>query len=118
SGRRRGPPAVRAPLLPRRRARPQRRGAAGARRAGGARVRLRRGGVLPGRRRPPCGTRGGAVVTGRRRPAAVSGWLLAAALVLLPGLAVADERTLAYDSVVEVRADGSLEVTEHIRVRA
>lgn len=57
-------------------------------------------------------------MTGRRRPAAVSGWLLAAALVLLPGLAVADERILAYDSVVEVRADGSLEVTEHIRVRA
>lgn len=45
-------------------------------------------------------------------------WLLAAALALLPAQARADERILAYDSLIEVRADGSLEVTEYIRVRA
>ena len=46
-------------------------------------------------------------------------WLLF--VVLLPmaaAPALADERILAYDSVVEVHADGSMDVTERIRVRA
>ena len=38
--------------------------------------------------------------------------------LLLPSMASADERILSYDSEVDVRADGSLDVTEHIRVRA
>ena len=51
------------------------------------------------------------------------GQLLRVALPLLlallsPALASADERILSYDSEVDVRADGSLEVVEHIRVRA
>ena len=45
------------------------------------------------------------------------GWLLGAAL-LLPAWAAASERILAYDVEVDVRADGSLEVVEHIRIRA
>ncbi len=47
-------------------------------------------------------------------------FLLAVALALLAATApaLAAERILAYDSVVEVRADGTLDVTEHIRVRA
>ncbi|CAN5595184.1 hypothetical protein BH23PSE2_BH23PSE2_06740 [soil metagenome] len=44
--------------------------------------------------------------------------LLVLVLTALSGQAWAQERILAYDSVVEVRADGSLEVVEHIRVRA
>jgi len=38
--------------------------------------------------------------------------------LLLPALALADERILSYDSQVDVRSDGSLEVVEHIKVRA
>lgn len=53
-----------------------------------------------------------------RRPAAALAWLLAALLPLMAAPAAADERILAYDSVLEVRADGSIDVTEHIRVRA
>ncbi|MBJ6980035.1 DUF2207 domain-containing protein [Luteimonas sp. MC1895] len=45
-------------------------------------------------------------------------WLLAVALALSAAQAAAAERILAYDSVVEVRADGALDVTERIRVRA
>ncbi|MGH8495636.1 MAG: DUF2207 domain-containing protein [Gammaproteobacteria bacterium] len=45
----------------------------------------------------------------------VSG-LLACLLTSLP--LAAQERILAYDSEVEIRADGSLDVTEHITVRA
>ncbi|MGY0611186.1 DUF2207 domain-containing protein [Luteimonas sp. A501] len=45
-------------------------------------------------------------------------WLLAVSVLLAPAAAAAKERVLAYDSVVEVQADGSLDVTEHIRVRA
>ncbi|MGI8560838.1 MAG: DUF2207 domain-containing protein, partial [Luteimonas sp.] len=40
------------------------------------------------------------------------------AAILLPGVAAAEERILAYDSMIEVRADGSLDITETIRVRA
>ena len=52
-----------------------------------------------------------------RRRAALLAWLLAAAL-LLPAWAAASERILAYDITVDVQADGSLDVTERIRVRA
>ncbi|HEY4531106.1 MAG TPA: DUF2207 domain-containing protein [Luteimonas sp.] len=45
-------------------------------------------------------------------------WLLAIALLLAALPAFAQERILAYDSVVEIHADGSLDVTERIRVRA
>lgn len=38
--------------------------------------------------------------------------------LLVPALAFADERILSYDSQVDVRSDGSLEVVEHIKVRA
>lgn len=44
--------------------------------------------------------------------------LLAAALLVLAGAAQAQERILAYDSEVQVNADGSLDVVERIRVRA
>lgn len=59
----------------------------------------------------------------KRPPAVASGRLLAALLALLvlcalPALAAASERILSYDVIVEVKADGSMEVTEHIRVRA
>jgi uncharacterized membrane protein YgcG len=40
------------------------------------------------------------------------------ALLALAGTAHAQERILSYDSVIEVRADGSLDITEDIRVRA
>ncbi|GHD64533.1 hypothetical protein GCM10007164_00340 [Luteimonas padinae] len=55
-----------------------------------------------------------------RLPALLPALLLAATLALLAATApaLAAERILAYDSVVEVRADGMLDVTEHIRVRA
>ncbi|NLA68860.1 MAG: DUF2207 domain-containing protein, partial [Gammaproteobacteria bacterium] len=43
-------------------------------------------------------------------------WLLAAAL-LLPAAAAASERILSYDVAIDVLADGSLDVTESIRVR-
>ena len=38
--------------------------------------------------------------------------------LLVPALAFADERILSYDSQVDVRSDGSLEVVERIKVRA
>ena len=38
--------------------------------------------------------------------------------LLAPAAALADERILSYDSQVEVRADGGLDVVEHIKVRA
>lgn len=44
-------------------------------------------------------------------------WLLLFVL-LWPGLALAEERILSYDSEVQVNTDGSLDVVEHIRVRA
>src|SRR5690606_17789121 len=117
-GGRGGTPAVRTALLQRRGARPQRPGAARPRRAGGARLRLPRGGVLPGRGRQPRRARRGprAMSAGRTR---LPGWLLAA-LLALSALAPAQayERILRYDTEVVVAADGSLEVTEHIRVRA
>lgn len=53
-----------------------------------------------------------------RLPALAAAWLLAASLLLPSARVLADERILAYDSVVEVDGDGSLLVTEHIRVRA
>jgi uncharacterized membrane protein YgcG len=40
------------------------------------------------------------------------------ALLSLAGPALAQERILAYDSVIEVHADGSLDITEDIRVHA
>jgi uncharacterized membrane protein YgcG len=40
------------------------------------------------------------------------------ALLLLAGTAQAQERIVSHDSVIEVRADGSLDITEDIRVRA
>ena len=45
---------------------------------------------------------------------------LACLLLWLPAFAAvhAQERILSYDSVIEVRADGSLDITEHIRVHA
>lgn len=44
--------------------------------------------------------------------------VLALASALAPAGAAAQERILAYDSTVDVRSDGSLEVTERITVRA
>ena len=38
--------------------------------------------------------------------------------LLVPALAFADERIISYDSQVDVRSDGSLDVVEQIRVRA
>ncbi|TAK37996.1 MAG: DUF2207 domain-containing protein [Lysobacteraceae bacterium] len=50
----------------------------------------------------------------------IRAWLAAAALAcgLLPAAATAQERITAYDSTVQVLADGSLEVTERITVHA
>lgn len=48
-------------------------------------------------------------------------WLILIFLLpalLVPATVLADERILSYDSLVEVRADGSLDVVEQIRVRA
>ena len=39
-------------------------------------------------------------------------------LTLLPAVSLADERILGYHSEILIRADGSMEVTETIRVRA
>lgn len=39
-------------------------------------------------------------------------------LAFAPSRALAQERILAYDTVIEVRHDGSLDITENIRVRA
>jgi uncharacterized membrane protein YgcG len=47
-----------------------------------------------------------------------AGVCLAGALMVAPIGVTAQERILAYDSEVEVLADGSLEVTEHITVQA
>ncbi|MGV8932077.1 MAG: DUF2207 domain-containing protein [Luteimonas sp.] len=47
------------------------------------------------------------------------GWLLALALLLpLATVAHAQERIVQYDSVIDVRGDGSLDITENIRVHA
>ena len=43
---------------------------------------------------------------------------LLACLLLTPAFAAADERILSFDSNIVVRQDGSIEVTETIRVRA
>ncbi|MFP5379898.1 MAG: DUF2207 domain-containing protein, partial [Vicinamibacteria bacterium] len=50
-----------------------------------------------------------------RRVVAAAG---VAAALLAGNAAAAQERILAYDSEVEIRADGALDVTEHITVRA
>jgi uncharacterized membrane protein YgcG len=47
----------------------------------------------------------------------VAGWLLAA-LLASPALASADERILSFHSRIDVAADGGMDVTETIRVRA
>jgi uncharacterized membrane protein YgcG len=53
----------------------------------------------------------------RAGPLARLGWIAVLAVgCVLPALA--EERILAYDSQVEIRADGSLDVTERITVRA
>src|SRR3546814_8216981 len=115
-GRGRGAPAVRTPLLQRRRARLQRRGAAGARPAGGAQLQLRGRRVLPGRRRWARGGERGAVAVIRVMMGAVvaSAHSFAAAaaptaLVVLALLgtsqAQARERILSYDTVIAVQAD-------------
>lgn len=44
--------------------------------------------------------------------------LLMSIALLLPASVAAQERILSYDSLIEVRADGSLDITENIRVRA
>jgi hypothetical protein len=63
------------------------------------------------------GTRGRIAARVRTGRLARLGWILLLALAgALP--AMAQERILAYDSQVEVRADGSLDVTERITVRA
>src|SRR5690606_21550528 len=113
-GRGRGAPAVRAPLLQRRGARLQRRHPARARPAGRARRRLRQRGLLRGRRRAARRRAGGSAVSARLPVfAAVLLWLLACAAPLM-----AQERIEAYDIRVAVQADGSLEVTENLRIRA
>src|SRR5690606_13166941 len=113
-GRGRGAPAVRAPLLQRRGARLQRRHPARARPAGRARRRLRQRGLLRGRRRTARRRAGGSAVNARLPVlAAIVLWLLACAAPLM-----AQERIEAYDIQVAVQADGSLEVTENIRIRA
>lgn len=45
-------------------------------------------------------------------------WLLLAGGLLSAGTAFADERILAYDSQIAIHRDGSMDVTETIRVRA
>jgi uncharacterized membrane protein YgcG len=47
----------------------------------------------------------------------VAGWLLAA-LLAAPAFAAADERILSFHSRIDVAADGGMDVTETIRVRA
>ncbi len=54
----------------------------------------------------------------RRAATTCLAWLLAVALLALPALAAASERILSYDITVDIQADGSIDVTEHIRVRA
>jgi hypothetical protein len=44
-------------------------------------------------------------------------WLLVLSILLLVVPAFAEERILDYHSVIEVFADGSMQVTESIRVR-
>ena len=44
--------------------------------------------------------------------------LLLLLALLLPAAAFAEERILSYDSGIDIHADGSLDVVEHIRVRA
>ena len=64
-----------------------------------------------------------AIAAGRHAIKAIAALAVPLGLVLLLGLAGmaqarAQERILSYDSVIEVRADGSLDITEDIRVRA
>jgi len=47
----------------------------------------------------------------------IAGWLCAA-LLALPSVAAAEERILSFQSRIELAVDGSMEVTETIRVRA
>ena len=78
-----------------------------------------RGWRCEGGRRRPVAARADVARTGVTRagvPRLVA--VLAAFLLVAPFGADAQERILSYDSEVEVRADGTLEVTEHITVRA
>src|SRR5690606_35338933 len=113
-GRGGGAPAVRPPLLQRRGARLRRRDPAGPGPRRRPRVRLRRRRVLPGRRSRARRPGGGAAAMIR---------LLALLLALawaLPALAQQDggERIVDYDVDIAPQADGSLELTERITVRA
>src|SRR5690606_26003196 len=91
-----------------------RRHPARARPAGGAAGRLPRRGLLRGRRAAARGGAGAAAMSARMSLfAALALWLLACAAPL-----AAQERIDRYDIQVEVQADGSLEVTELIRVQA
>lgn len=58
-----------------------------------------------------------AIIRTRLRPAALP-IMLAAAALLASATVQADERILAYTSDITIQADGSMEVTESIRVRA
>ena len=53
-----------------------------------------------------------------RRPGTLLGFLLLGCCLLLGAPARGDERILAYDSVVRLARDGSLKVTETLRVNA
>src|SRR5690606_6292260 len=118
AGRGRGAPAIRPPLLQRCGARLRQRLAARSRRGGGAHLRLPRRRIFPGRRGRPGAGRGGV------RTMKAAAWLRRVALpslLLVATLATplqAQERILAYDSKVVVAVDGSLDVTERIKVRA
>src|SRR3546814_18123436 len=81
-------------------------------------LRLPRRRIFPGRRRRPCCGEGGvpAVSGGGLLRPVLAALLLAVAIAAWP--AHGQERILAYDSEVIVAADGSLDVTEHITVRA
>jgi uncharacterized membrane protein YgcG len=54
----------------------------------------------------------------RNLPVLIAGWLVVFVLCMAPTAAQADERILAFNSTVEVAADGEFTVTETIRVRA
>src|SRR5690606_30359731 len=112
-GRGRGATAVRATLLQRRGPRLQQRHPARARPRGRAPGRLRARGVLRVRRRAARAGAGAAAVSVLRRLGCACLLLVACALPLH-----AAERIEAYDIEVAVNADGSLEVVEHISVRA
>ena len=89
---------------------------------GGARVRVPPGRVLPGQRRGAPGGAGGALsmrCRTRASPRRIVGASPARWLGLLAARpAAAQERIRAYDIDVDIRADGSLDVTERITVRA